>query len=143
MSRRQSAGCELDMTPMIDVTFQMIIFFVVTFKFTANVNPDIVLEQGPNAEAIKTNETGAAIVIEVDRRGWISLNGAQATASQLRAIVKNRFDRYGEFPVMIRGDYRTVHRDIRTVMDICTEIGLYKITFIAVKEPKGHKRSGG
>jgi biopolymer transport protein ExbD len=140
MARRSSAGCEMDMTPMID---QMIIFFVVTFKFTETINEDIILEQGPNAAAIKSQETGATIIIEVDKRGWISLGGAQTTPSQLRQIIRRRFDRFGEFPVLIRGDYRTRHRDIRTVMDICTESGLYKITFVAVKEPKGRKTAQG
>ncbi len=36
------------MTPMIDVVFQLIIFFVVTLKMTTDVNPDIVLEDGKN-----------------------------------------------------------------------------------------------
>ena len=31
--RRPNEGCEMDMTPMIDVTFQLIIFFVVTASF--------------------------------------------------------------------------------------------------------------
>ena len=54
--RRPNEGCEMDMTPMIDVTFQLIIFFVVTIKFTENANPDIVLEDGKHGEIITADE---------------------------------------------------------------------------------------
>ena len=139
MARRHSGGCELDMTPMIDVVFQMIIFFIVTVKFTENFNEDIRLENGPNAQEIKTKDMAATMIVEVDKRGWISLNGAQTTPAQLRSLIKRRYDRMGEFPVLIRGDYRTKHRDIRTVMDICSESGIYQITFVAIKEPRGRR----
>ena len=46
MARRASEQCEMDMTPMIDVVFQLIIFFVVTLKMTADFNKDIILEDG-------------------------------------------------------------------------------------------------
>ena len=48
MARRVSEQCEIDMTPMIDVVFQLIIFFVVTLKMTSDINPDIELEDGKN-----------------------------------------------------------------------------------------------
>ena len=40
--------CEMDMTPMIDVVFQLIIFFVVTLKMTQDRNEEIILEDGKN-----------------------------------------------------------------------------------------------
>ena len=42
--KRSSESCDIDMTPMIDVVFQMIIFFIVTMKMDENVNKDIILE---------------------------------------------------------------------------------------------------
>ncbi len=140
MSRRQSGQCEIDMTPMIDVVFQLIIFFIVTIKFTQDYNEDIVLENGPHAPVIEIKGQSATMIIEVDKRGWISINNAQCTPAALRSIVKRRYDRMGEFPIMIRGDYRTQHKDVRTVMDICSEIGIWKISFVAMKEPKTSKR---
>ena len=130
-----SAGCEVDMTPMIDVVFQLIIFFIVTIKMDESKEESIELEPAPHGPAI-TKEEPRTIVIEVNKRGWISIHGAQLTPQKLRGIMQNRYRRFGEFPVLIRGDYRARHRDIRRVMDICTEANLWRINFAAVKEDK-------
>ena len=134
MSRKnRSSGCELDMTPMIDVVFQLIIFFIVTIQLQKELNEDIILEMGRYGPEVEKEE---GMVIEVDQRGWISIHGAQLTKATLTKVIKNRRNRYGDFPVMIRGDYRAQHSDIRGVMDICTGVGLWRINFIAVKEKK-------
>jgi len=76
------------------------------------------------------------IVIEVDKRGWISINNLQLNDKTLRDIMLNRFQRMGTFPVMIRADKNTKHKDVRRVMDICTAVGIWRIDFAAIKEPK-------
>jgi len=137
MARRErSEGSTVDMTPMIDVVFQLIIFFIVTVKLEQDINPDIILEHAPDAPAIERSDPRTTI-IEVNRRGWISMHGAQLTKTQLQSILKAKFNRRGgQFPVLIRGDQRTRHKDIRAVMDMCTEIGVWKINFAAIKEKK-------
>jgi biopolymer transport protein ExbD len=40
------------------------------------------------------------------------------------------------FPVMIRADKRTQHKDVRKVMDLCTDVGIWRIDFAAIKDPK-------
>lgn len=127
-------GCDLDMTPMIDVVFQLIIFFIVTINLEQKYNEDITLEDAPNAPLLK--DEPMLMVIEVDKRGWISLRGAQVTPSQLKSIVQARYNKMSEFPVLIRADSATKHRDVRAVMDICSEIGIWKISFAAIKEHK-------
>ncbi len=132
-----SQGCEIDMTPMIDVVFQLIIFFIVTINLEQNYNKDILLEDAPHARIINTqDEDPRTLIIEVDKRGWISLHGAVVNKTQLAQIVRRRFNAMGEYPVLIRGDKRTKHRDIRGVMDTCSGAGLWKITFAAIKEHK-------
>ena len=132
---RSHEGCEIDMTPMIDVVFQLIIFFIVTMKMNQDINEDIVLADAKHGPAIE-DEDPRQMVIEVDQRGWISIHGAQLSRKRLRGIMAARFKRYGAFPVLIRGDERTKHKDIRAVMDICTSIGIWRINFAAIKEKK-------
>lgn len=133
--KRRTDGCELDMTPMIDVVFQMIIFFIVTIKMDENINEDIELESSREGPLYK-GEDPRTMVIEVDRRGWLSINNAQLTESALQGIIRGRYKRYGTFPIMIRADRRTQHKDVRKVMDICTQEGIWRIDFAAIKEKK-------
>ena len=134
--KRSSDACELDMTPMIDVVFQMIIFFI-AIKMDEHKNEKIVLEDAKDSPTYK-GEDPRTLVIEVDKRGWLSINGAQLTMNQLHAIIKRRFNKFGTFPVMIRADRRTLHKDVRKVMDMCTQVGIWRIDFAAVKEHKKH-----
>jgi biopolymer transport protein ExbD len=137
MARKNMDSCELNMTPMIDVVFQLIIFFVVTIQMTKEVNPDIVLEDGKHGEIItEENQTSQTIEIEVSRRGRVSICNAALSNDLLGQIIRNRYNKFGSFPVMIRADYRTRHEDVKKVMDICTRNGVWKIGFIAVHDRK-------
>ena len=133
--KKRSEGCETDMTPMIDVVFQLIIFFIVTLKMDEAKNEDIQLEMGPHGPPIK-EQHHTTIIVEVDRRGWISMHGAKMSKSHFRKFMINRFKKHGEFPVIIRADKRTRHKDIKDVMDLCTEAGLWRLNFMAIKEKK-------
>jgi biopolymer transport protein ExbD len=130
--RRNVDGCELDMTPMIDVVFQMIIFFIVTIKMDENINEEIRLEEAKDGPLFD-NEDPRMMVIEINRQGWLSINAVPLSKSQLRNIIARRYSRFGQFPVMIRADRRTEHRYVREVMDVCTEIGIWQIDFAAIK----------
>ncbi len=133
--KRRTDGCELDMTPMIDVVFQMIIFFIVTIKMDENINEGIELESAKQGPLYK-GENPLTLVIEVDRRGWLSINNVQFSEPALQQVIRGRFKRMGTFPVMIRADRRTQHKDVRKVMDMCSEAGIWRIDFAAIKEPK-------
>jgi len=135
MARIKSERCEVNMTPMIDVVFQLMIFFIVTIKLEQNINPEIKLELAKHGPVIK-EEDPRTMVVEVNQRGWISIHGAQLTKQKFWEIMKARYDRHGVFPVLIRGDWRAKHNDIRAVMDICTGIGIWRINFAAIKERK-------
>ena len=53
--------------------------------------------------------------------------------------IKDRYKRYGEFPVLIRADYAVPHAAVAQVMNACTENGIWKISFMAVQEDKTSK----
>jgi biopolymer transport protein ExbD len=133
-------GCELNMTPMIDVVFQLIIFFVVTLKMVKDVNEEIVLEDGRHGPIIKEMPS-QTLEIEVDKKGLISIHNAKMTQSDLYTILVNRVNRFGNnFPILIRADRDTRHNRVKEVMDLCTRAGVWKLSFVAVQEHKSRKR---
>ncbi|MDA3800012.1 MAG: biopolymer transporter ExbD [Kiritimatiellae bacterium] len=132
---RNNAGCDLDMTPMIDVVFQLIIFFIVTISIDQKLNEEIKLEYAKHGPIIE-KEDPMSITVEVDKRGHISIKNAQFTLPKLQSIIVNRRKKFGEFPVFIRADKETKHADVKSVMDICTEAGLWRVSFVAMNEDK-------
>jgi len=131
--KKHNEGGDVDMTPMIDVVFQLIIFFIVTIKMDETINEDIELpkaRQSPTVEDVDPR----TIVVEVDRRGWFSMSGVPMSKSQLAGVIEGRYARFGQYPVMIRADYRAQHKHVREVMDICAGIGIWRVDFAAIKK---------
>jgi biopolymer transport protein ExbD len=131
--KRHNEGGDVDMTPMIDVVFQLIIFFIVTIKMEETANEDIELpiaRQSPTVEELPPR----TIVVEVDRRGRFSLAGTPLSKSQLKGIIEQRYARLGQYPVMIRADGRAKHKAVRQVMDLCAAVGIWRVDFAAIKK---------
>jgi len=138
MSKIKNEDASLDMTPMIDVVFQLIIFFVVTLKMSDDKDTTIKLEDGKNGIILTQDELPPSqLTIDVARTGRVSLSNITLTDQMLAAKIKERKARYGaDFPCMIRADFRTKHRDIARVMNICAACGVWKLSFVAVAERK-------
>ena len=127
------------MTPMIDVVFQMIIFFVCTAQLEQDMFSEFInLPDSPNAPEMAQEKDPRTITIEVDAKGKVSIAQTPLSVSKLRKVLTKTVADYGQYgitiPILIRADARTQHRHIKNVMDVCTSSGLYKIAFVAVKD---------
>ncbi len=132
---RVGEGGGINMTPMIDIVFQMIIFFVLTIEMERDALDDrIRLAMAPDGPAVERRDP-RTVTIDVSDRGRVSLARVPVSHDQLLAIMRNSVARYGQTtPVVIRGDIDTPHEHIRRVMDTCTRAGLFRIKFAAIKE---------
>ncbi len=133
--RKQYAEAELNMTPMIDVVFQLIIFFVTTADLQAkSLETAVRMAMAPHGpvEEVKDPRT---VVVDVDRDGRISIMKTEINERQLLAVlVKARNVSGQSTPVVIRGDDAAKHEAIKRVMDVCGKAGLWKLRFAALKE---------
>ncbi|MGN0853463.1 MAG: ExbD/TolR family protein [Kiritimatiellia bacterium] len=134
----KNEDASLDMTPMIDVVFQLIIFFVVTLKMSDDKDSTIKLEDGKHGIVLTQDELPPSqLTIDVARSGRVSLSNITLTDAMLASKIKERKARYGtDFPCMIRADYRAKHRDVARVMNICAACGVWKLSFVAIQERK-------
>ena len=126
------------MTPMIDVVFQLIIFFVVTLKMSDDKDTTIKLEDGKHGIVLTQEELPPSqLTIDVARTGRVSISNITLTDQMLAAKIKERKNKYGaEFPCMIRADYRTQHKHVARVMNICAAVGVWKLSFVGIQEHK-------
>jgi biopolymer transport protein ExbD len=125
----------INMTPMIDVVFQLIIFFVITADMqNERLDQILTMAMAPNAVPVQVKDP-REINIDVDRRGRIMINRRAMSPATLQVILTKSVNQYGQtLPVTIRADGRTTHEYIREVMDACSKSGLYRIKFGAIKE---------
>ena len=154
MARKAQTNPQFDMTPMIDVVFELIIFFVVTLTESAKKDESITLADGRHGMVI-TAETLPMQHLEIDvaafdkkgegrkplKKPRYSIADRDLSLDQIQQVIKERQKRWGhEFPVLIRADERTPHDAIRLLMDKCTEAGIWKISFTAVAEDNTSKQ---
>jgi biopolymer transport protein ExbD len=124
-----------NLTAMIDVVFQLIIFFVCTVNMQDKAMDDrIGLAMAPHGKAVVKKDP-REINIDVDSKGRISIARTAINQGALINILKKVVGDYGQtVPVIIRGDSKTRHEDIKKVMDACVASGLWKVKFAALKE---------
>jgi len=135
---KQSLG-SINMTPMIDVVFQMIIFFVCTAQLEQEmINDSLSIPDAPHAPAVADAKDPRTITIEVDAKGKVSIARVPLSVSKLQKILAKTVSDYGvrgpSIPILIRADAVARHSSVRKVMDACTGAGLYRIAFVAVKD---------
>ena len=125
----------VNLTPMIDIVFQMIIFFILTldldrFKFTDELEmPDAKDGQAHEDKDPRTIE------VEVDQKGDIYISRMRVSEKQFVNIMKGSVARYGQgIPVVIYADGKTLHRNISRMMNLCGTAGLSDFSFAAYKE---------
>ena len=151
MASKSQENPQLDMTPMIDVVFELIIFFVVTLTEAQKKDETIELENGQHGIVLTPEELPPEHmqidIASVDKSGKklktprISMGDRTLTKEQVYERVKARYDKLKrEFPVLIRADFDTPHSAVRDVMDACTKAKIWKISFMAIGEDKTNER---
>jgi biopolymer transport protein ExbD len=139
--KRNSAPDSVNLTPMIDIVFQLIIFFVFTLDLEREkFDKDIEIPMATNPAEIKEFEP-ATVYPQVLASGNIKVGSAIVDPATFRNLIRQAVKRYGqEVPVMVYGAAEAKHSDIRKVMDICSEEGLYKINILGVKERSSQRK---
>ena len=149
MARKPQENPQLDMTPMIDVVFELIIFFVVTLVESQKKDETIELEDGQNGVVLVPEELPPShLQIDIGlypdgpKKGKprISMGDIEISSADISKKVKDRLKKYKDFPVMVRADFAVPHKAVAQVMNACTEAGVWKISFMAVGEDKTHSR---
>ena len=141
MKKRKNEDVSLDMTPMIDVVFQLIIFFVVTLKMTDDKDTSIKLADGRNGIVLTQDELPPSqLTIDVAKSGRVSMSNITMSDAMVVDAVKKRVRAYGtDFPCMIRADKETPHMYVAKVMNLCAAAGMWKVSFVAIQEHKAKK----
>lgn len=134
---RKKAEEELtvNMTPMIDVVFQLIIFFITTVEMENKaLDTKIKMAMAPHGPAVEKKDP-RTIMVDVDEHGHISIAHVGMSVSVLRQVLRKAVADYGNTtPVVIRADGKTRHEHVRQVMDACAAAGLWRVKFAAIKE---------
>ncbi|MBR0458520.1 MAG: biopolymer transporter ExbD [Victivallales bacterium] len=135
MKHRPDDTLETPITSMIDIVFQLIIFFVVTSAIDKDVvDESIKLASAQNAPAVETVDPHS-VTINLHSDGEINVAMMPMSLPQLRNfLISMRSQSGNATPILIRCDGTTRYRKIDQVMQVVTEAGLYRVRIVAMLE---------
>ncbi len=138
MARKPQDNPQLDMTPMIDVVFELIIFFVVTIKqedlySRLNVNR-------PAPSPASSTETKEDISVEIEvgpdnyrsANGIILLNQRLVTREALDKNLREIAQASKKTPVIVRCNTQSPHKALVDVLDICYKNELFSVSVFSM-----------
>lgn len=129
---RRSEPPRVDITPLIDVVFLMLIFFMVSTTFDKQTQLKVEL---PSATTTDTSEKPVEkIEITIDAKGDFYVNEHELVkhdAETLRRSMQKIADGRSDLPVIISGDRNAPLQSMMTVLDVAAQLDLVHLSFVA------------
>ena len=127
---------DLNLTPLIDVVFLLLIFFMVstTFEKTAKLKVDL-----PEASAQATQQPDQKIVIGIDAKGRYYINDRQLVNTQIKTLklaLSKVMGNNKEMPIVLRADAKTPHQSVVRAMDAASQLGLTRLSISTLETSK-------
>lgn len=123
-SRRESL---IDISPMMDMVFILLIFFIVTSTFTRETGIDVTKPKASSAKELAKE----SILIGITRQGTIHINETQVNLSSLQTILKQMMAESPDRPVIIVSDRDAPSGAIVDVLDECNIAKVRKVSISA------------
>ena len=133
--QRGPVRAQASLTPMIDVVFQLLIFFMVTAVFAITPGLDIKLPEAEESQAPDKEN----LFIVVDQDGNMKLNHKSVTFANLKDELTSKRQLLDNTTlIIIQGDERATHGQIVQIMDIARQVGIVD-QVIATEPQRGRK----
>jgi len=131
--RRGGRGVEINMAPLIDMVFLLLIFFAVTTNFVKEAGVEV---QRPVAATAEVKER-ANVLIGVTREGRVFLDRKQIDVRSVRAHVARALAENPESAVVVVADRASQTGVVIQVMDQCRLAGVKNVSLAAQREAGG------
>ncbi len=122
----------VDITPLIDVVFLMLIFFMVSTTFDKQTQLKVDL---PSAATIDSSEKPAdKIEITIDAKGDFYVNERELVkhdADTLRRTLQKIADGRADLPIVVSGDRNAPLQSMMTVLDVAAQLNMVRLSFVA------------
>jgi biopolymer transport protein ExbD len=133
IAKRQEDEIGFQLAPMIDMTFLLLIFFMVTTKISKEqVKVDIKLPIAMNATI--PDDLSNRDIISIDGAGQYYIGQKPASKKELTAHLKERFKVTPPLRIYVRADQGTPAKQIKELMRIAAEAGAVNVIFGTYKD---------
>ena len=126
---------EVNLTPLIDVVFLLLIFFMVSTTFDRHAKLKVSLPESSAKSSLQQNDP---LVLSIDAKGNYFINDRQVVNKSLdtlkQAIQKTIGDKaINDVTLVLRADANTPHQFVVRGMDAASQLGLTKLSIATVE----------
>lgn len=122
----------MDMTPMIDCVFQLLIFFMVTTVFAVQSGLKVDLPTASTSDAPPEKD----LSIVISEKGEMDLNGTRVTMDNLEEQLRQQKEIFGSKVLIIKADKKAMHGIVVDVMDAAKVVGIEQLAIATDEEEK-------
>ena len=133
--RRAREELELNLTPLIDVVFLLLIFFMVSTTFQKESEISLQL---PKASEDPVEVPAEQLEVVVNAAGKFFINDTELVNTDIETLRQALFDLTGgqrDVPITIRADAQTPHQAVVTAMDAAAQLGLSRMSIATSHSP--------
>ncbi len=126
------ADPEFELTPMIDVVFLLIAFFMTLISF---ISAELIELELPEAEeATVPEDPGERQYISVQEDGTVYFGPSEISYEALPAALARARSELPGLKLFLRADSGTPHRHVNRVMNACGQAGIFDLIFASAKD---------
>ena len=130
LPRRKQKDVGIDMGPLMDIVFILLIFFVATSSFTRETGVDVTKPQAQSASQLEKEN----LLIAITREGTIHMNERQVDLASLQDILKQSLAKAPDREAVVIADKESETGVLVQVIDMCNLAGVKKVSIAAQAE---------
>jgi len=121
---------EINLTPMLDVVFIMLIFFIVTASFIKEAGIDVNRPDAPSADS----QDDAAILIAISANDEIWIDRQETEPNAVRGMIERLHAENPKGSIVIQADEESTHEMLVVVMEAAKQAGVTNVAIAALKD---------
>jgi biopolymer transport protein ExbD len=130
---RRDERVDVNLTPLIDVVFLLLIFFMVSTTFDRHAKLKVEL---PEASAKEEQQVEDPVVLSIDVKGNYFINDRQlvnTTLETLKTALQQTVADKKDVSLVLRADAKTPHQSVVRAMDAASQLGLTRLSIATIE----------
>ena len=121
------------MTPMIDVVFQLLIYFVLTFEIPDRLSQMNLFRPAPDSKPPPTPQEFDGVTVTIYQDGAFAVDDARMSLDRMQQIFNRAADLDPNQPIIVQVSGNAYHRDMVKVLNMLKIAGMNVISVLSVE----------
>ena len=122
----------IELTPLIDIIFQLVLFFMVSTTFDQDPAIDIALPESSSQQIVSKD---VSTEIWIDKKGTILVDQLSVSSGELTVMIEQKLKINKDVLIIVNADQNVEHKKVVSLIDELQQIGVTKISIGTENNP--------